>query len=138
MELMRFATLLGNIGGFTLGTIVLVGCLLLIWYNTVSTIAVRFTGGKEATLLTEILHLATGLQSIQAMNLANVVCFAIMILLVVLVSLLDEAMIIVKESIEAKAKLPSSEIVRHINHSYERGLARGGIAHKAKQMKRVV
>ncbi|KAH9601823.1 hypothetical protein LSM04_008297 [Trypanosoma melophagium] len=137
MGLMRSSVLLGSTGGLIIGSIVLAACLLLIWCGVASPVAERFNKELEPSLLTETLRLAAAPKSVQEMNLANIMCFAIMVILVVVVGLLDEAMIIVKESIETKAKLPSSELVAYINHSYEDALARSGVAHKVKQMKRV-
>ncbi|RNF25907.1 uncharacterized protein Tco025E_01911 [Trypanosoma conorhini] len=133
------ARMLVTTGGLIAGTIALAVFLFTSWGSAVSALLAPPLSGplalfSSSELFSEAVLLLSCLETIKYMTLANYMCFALLLMLILLLSVVEEAMLVVKESLEAKAKLPSTELLRQMNGSYERALAISGSAYKMKQL----
>ncbi|SCU69708.1 uncharacterized protein TEOVI_000127700 [Trypanosoma equiperdum] len=78
----------------------------------------------------DILTAITLKDSLRNMNMANIICFALLILLVILLSLVEGVLIRMKSDLEECAKLPPVTLVQHMNNSYRAGLENSGLAYR--------
>ncbi|KEG13665.1 hypothetical protein DQ04_00861070 [Trypanosoma grayi] len=125
-------------GGLVVGAVSLAVCLFLLWCSAATSLAAHVGGGpaSEPNIVAETMLLLSGVETVAHMNVANYACFAVMVVLVVVLSRVEGALVSVEQAIEKKAKLPSVELVRHINDNYDTALRLGGVAHKEKRMRK--
>ncbi|KAF8298845.1 hypothetical protein TcYC6_0070730 [Trypanosoma cruzi] len=141
VKLLGAASNVATAGGLIAGVIVLAVFLFTCWGSLVSAVLAFLPEGFLASLppssnfLFETIRLVSFVETVKYMSLANYVCFAVFLILVLLLSAVEEAMITVKEAIEEKAKLPSTELVRQMNGKYDHALAVSGNAYKVKQVR---
>ncbi|RNF09022.1 hypothetical protein TraAM80_02419 [Trypanosoma rangeli] len=138
-KLLEAVRMQATAAGLIAGTIALSVFLFTSWGSVVSAFVVSFFLGPLASpsssaFFSEAVLLLSCVETIKHVTLANYMCFALLLMLVLLLSSVEEALVVVKESLQKKAKLPSTELLRQMNGSYERAFAVSGSAHKMKQL----
>ncbi|KAG8346483.1 hypothetical protein ERJ75_001738600 [Trypanosoma vivax] len=128
---------LGTSGALTAVSLALAVVLFVAWCTATTNIIRMFPSSvlKEPSLAVEAMRIISFHGAWQRMGMVHFACFALMILLVVLVALIEGALVDIKHHIESRAKLPPLSLVQHINNDYHEALSRSGVASRQKQLR---
>nr|CCC93006.1 hypothetical protein, unlikely [Trypanosoma congolense IL3000] len=124
-------------GGFCVSSFVCAILLLLCWVSCTSHFWSSFSADMRLKMgdMHDLVLRFTLIGSLRHMNMENFICLALLILLVVLVTLVEEVLLRLKSELEEGAKLPPVDLVRFINSDYDIGLANSGLAQTRRRKK---